>query len=120
MQKPNIVLLYVDDPSRSVKFYERLLGEGPIENSPTFAMFKLNEAMMLGLWIKSGVEPKPDVSAGAAEIGIHLDNEQSLRSTYADWQTQGTPIAQEPTRMDLGLTFVGLDPDGHRLRVFCD
>ncbi len=28
------------------------------------------------------------------------------------------PIAQPPTAMDFGLTFVALDPDGHRLRVF--
>jgi hypothetical protein len=27
-------------------------------------------------------------------------------------------IIQEPTDMDFGRTFVGLDPDGHRVRVF--
>jgi hypothetical protein len=27
-------------------------------------------------------------------------------------------IAQAPTAMDFGMTFVALDPDGHRLRVF--
>jgi predicted enzyme related to lactoylglutathione lyase len=25
---------------------------------------------------------------------------------------------QQPTDIDFGRTFVGLDPDGHRLRVF--
>jgi len=28
------------------------------------------------------------------------------------------PIAQPLTQMDFGYTFVALDPDGHRLRVF--
>jgi hypothetical protein len=27
-------------------------------------------------------------------------------------------MAQTPTEMDFGTTFVALDPDGHRLRVF--
>jgi predicted enzyme related to lactoylglutathione lyase len=27
-------------------------------------------------------------------------------------------VAQPPTRMDFGFTFLALDPDGHRLRVF--
>jgi hypothetical protein len=31
---------------------------------------------------------------------------------------RGLPIAQAPTAMDFGPTFVALDPDGHRLRVF--
>ena len=31
---------------------------------------------------------------------------------------RGVKIAQAPTRMDFGYTFLGLDPDGHRVRVF--
>jgi len=27
-------------------------------------------------------------------------------------------VAQKPVDMDFGHTFVALDPDGHRLRVF--
>ena len=30
----------------------------------------------------------------------------------------GVKILQPPTDMDFGRTFVALDPDGHRLRVF--
>jgi predicted enzyme related to lactoylglutathione lyase len=38
--------------------------------------------------------------------------------THADWSKRGLTIAQPPTQMDFGHTFVALDPDGHRLRVF--
>lgn len=31
---------------------------------------------------------------------------------------RGLSIAQAPVAMDFGMTFVALDPDGHRLRVF--
>lgn len=35
-----------------------------------------------------------------------------------DWTTRGLHVVQQPTDMDFGHTFVALDPDGHRLRVF--
>lgn len=120
MPKPNMVLLYVNEPKRSVKFYEELLDAQPMEQSPTFAMFKMNDSTVLGLWSRSGVEPKPASAAGATEIGVHLADEASVLATHADWQARGIEIAQAPVRMDFGLTFVGLDPDGHRLRIFCD
>ena len=34
------------------------------------------------------------------------------------WVSRGVTIAQAPTDLDFGRTFVALDPDGHRLRVF--
>ena len=34
------------------------------------------------------------------------------------WSQRGLRIAQAPVGMDFGHTFVALDPDGHRLRVF--
>ena len=41
---------------------------------------------------------------------------QDLRSP--DWAKRGLEIIQRPTEMEFGLTFVALDPDGHRLRVY--
>jgi hypothetical protein len=37
---------------------------------------------------------------------------------YAGWSRRGLPVAQQPVEMDFGYTFVALDPDQHRLRVF--
>ncbi len=116
---PNMILLSVEQPTSSVAFYSDILGRPPIENSPTFAMFQLNDATMLGLWAKTGMEPKVTAQAGATELGVHQENRDDVDATYRNWTSKNIPIAQTPTKMDFGYTFVGLDPDGHRLRVFC-
>ena len=41
-----------------------------------------------------------------------------VNMTFEKWKDQGIPILQEPTSMDFGFTFLALDPDGHRLRIF--
>jgi hypothetical protein len=41
----------------------------------------------------------------------------AVEATYTAWKKPGPTIAQVPTRMDFGTTFVALDPDGHRLRL---
>ncbi len=117
--KPNMILLSVKQPETSVAFYTDILGRPPIENSPSFAMFQLNDATMLGLWIESGMEPKVTVQAGATELGVHEENRGAVDAIYKQWVSKNIPIIQTPTKMDFGYTFVGLDPDGHRLRVFC-
>jgi hypothetical protein len=43
---------------------------------------------------------------------------QELMASYADCTERGVPIAQAPAEMNFGLTFVALDPDGHRLRLY--
>lgn len=39
-------------------------------------------------------------------------------AVHADGAARGLAIAQPPTDLDFGRTFVALDLDGHRLRVF--
>lgn len=114
----NYVLLYVDNPPASAAFYADLLGKPALEVAPTFALLAMDNGLMLGLWSKSGVEPKPVGAAGASEIAIKVADGDAVRATCADWEKRGLPIAQKPTDMDFGPTFVALDPDGHRLRVF--
>lgn len=118
MPQPNFMLLYVDNPQISGKFYSALLGREPVEASPTFVMFALPSGLMLGLWSRHTVQPPPVSNAGGSEIGIAVENPGAVATTCADWKGCGIAIAQEPTVMDFGTTFVALDPDGHRLRVF--
>lgn len=113
----SFVLLYVNDPTTSAAFYSGLLGRKIVEASPTFAMLPLREGVMLGLWKRDGVEPKPQAGSGASEIAFTVADKATVDATHAAWQRQGVKIAQAPTEMDFGRTFVGLDPDGHRLRV---
>jgi catechol 2,3-dioxygenase-like lactoylglutathione lyase family enzyme len=115
---PHFVLLYVDQPAASARFYATLLGREPVESSPTFAMFALDDGLMLGLWARQGVEPRPSAGPGASELAFVLPSDAEVDAAHARWTAQGITIAQPPVRMDFGYTFVGQDPDGHRLRAF--
>ena len=117
MPDPNFILLYVDSPPASARFYSDLLGKPPVESSPTFAMFKL-EGFMLGLWSRHTVEPAAATLPGAGEIAFTVADDAAVAQTHADWKEKGLRIAQSPVSLDFGRTFVALDPDGHRLRVF--
>jgi catechol 2,3-dioxygenase-like lactoylglutathione lyase family enzyme len=118
MFDPNFVLLYVDNPAKSAAFYAEILGDAPVESSPTFVLFVLGSGLKLGLWSRHGVEPRPNAEGGACELGFAVSSADQVRATHAAWAERGWPIAQRPTQLDFGFTFVALDPDGHRLRVF--
>jgi catechol 2,3-dioxygenase-like lactoylglutathione lyase family enzyme len=118
MTDPNFLVLYVDDPVAAAAFYADLLGRPPIESSPTFAMFALDSGVMLGLWARHTVLPVAADSAGGSELAFSVAGAAIVDATHADWRKRGLTIAQSPTDMDFGRTFVALDPDGHRLRVF--
>jgi catechol 2,3-dioxygenase-like lactoylglutathione lyase family enzyme len=118
MTDPNFVILYVKDTSASAAFYADVLGRAPAEASPTFVMFALSSGVMLGLWLRENVAPAVTASPGGAELAITLADADAVRAMHADWSRRKLPIAQAPTTMDFGYTFVALDPDGHRLRVF--
>jgi catechol 2,3-dioxygenase-like lactoylglutathione lyase family enzyme len=114
----SFILLYVEDPAASAAFYGKLLGREPIQSSPTFVMFALDSGVMLGLWVRHDVEPAASGGPGGGEIAFAEPGAEAVRARCAIWRDSGVRIAQEPTAMDFGFTFVGLDPDGHRLRVF--
>lgn len=118
MLEPNFFILYVDSPAKSAEFYSRLLGRAPVESSPTFAMFALSSGVMLGLWSKHTVEPAAEGTGGGTEVAFTVESRERVIATHAEWKKQGLPVIQEPLQMDFGYTFVALDPDGHRLRVF--
>ena len=118
MPDPNFILLYVDSPPRSARFYGELLGKPPVESSPTFAMFALESGVMLGLWSRHTVEPAAAAPAGASEIAFAVADKEAVGRLYAEWGARSLRIAQTPTDLDFGHTFVALDPDGHRMRVF--
>jgi predicted enzyme related to lactoylglutathione lyase len=118
MPDPNFVILYVESPAASAAFYADLLEHPPVEASPTFAMFRLASGTMLGLWSRATVAPAPSAQPGSVEIAIAVDADATVDRLHASWKERGLAIAQPPTAMDFGHTFVALDPDGHRLRVF--
>ena len=117
---PNFLLLYVADPPASARFYETLLGQPPVEASPTFALLALESGLMLGLWRRDTVQPVCDAAAqaGRHELDITVADEAAVNACHRHWTALGLAILQPPTRMDFGFTFTATDPDGHRLRVF--
>lgn len=119
MIDPNFIILYVDSPELSARFYADLLGKPPVENSPNFALFVLDTGLKFGLWARHDVQPGPvNPKAGAGEMAFAVADAETVTSLHSEWRQRGITIAQAPTAMDFGFTFVGLDPDGHRLRVF--
>jgi len=117
MSEFNLIILYVDNPLASASFYAALLDRPAIEAAPTFAMFAMPSGVNLGLWSRHTVQP-PAMGAGGGEIAFAVGDKEAVAATHAQWRARGLPIAQGPTEMDFGFTFVALDPDGHRLRVF--
>ncbi|MDI6027421.1 VOC family protein [Corticibacterium sp. UT-5YL-CI-8] len=119
MPTPNFIILYVDDPQKSAAFYQEIVGREPVESSPGFAMFVLDNGFKLGLWLRPEVEPKATDTGSNAELVFALENNEAVDKAHADWAGKGRTIVQTPTDMDFGYTFTALDPDGHRLRVYC-
>ena len=111
----SLAILYVDDPAASAAFYADLFGRPPVEASPTFAMFSMPGGAGVGLWSRHTVEPGGAVGGGGGELAFMAED---VDAVHADWAGRGLTIAQPPTDLDFGRTFVALDPDGHRLRVF--
>jgi catechol 2,3-dioxygenase-like lactoylglutathione lyase family enzyme len=114
----NFVLLYVKDPAASSAFYKGLLDRPIVQSSPKFAMLPLGKDVMLGLWQREDVEPRANAETGGGEVAFAVANADAVRTTHDAWKARGLEIAQAPTAMNFGHTFVALDPDGHRLRVF--
>jgi catechol 2,3-dioxygenase-like lactoylglutathione lyase family enzyme len=109
------VLLFVANPQKSGLFYQELFDMKSIEQSPTFVMFALKNGVTLGLWSKYTAEPRIEAPAGALEVCFPADDVDAL---YEAWGKKHLTIAQKPTDMDFGRTFVVLDPDGHRIRIY--
>ncbi|EJM06539.1 putative lactoylglutathione lyase [Pseudomonas sp. GM102] len=119
MITPRFILLYVENPAVSARFYEFLLERMPVEESPTFALFVLDGGYKLGLWSRHTAEPAAGATGGGTELAFPVESVEQVDALFADWSALGLTMAQPPTELDFGRTFVALDPDNHRLRVFC-
>ncbi|GKW12054.1 MULTISPECIES: VOC family protein [Pectobacterium] len=118
MNAPNFIILYVEDAVASERFYRELFDFQPIEKSENFAMFAFDSGLLLGLWSKHEVKPVAQLVGGGSELAIRVESEAALNAMYESWKARNITIAQGITQMDFGLTFVALDPDQHRLRVY--
>jgi len=113
------VVLHVEEPHKSAGLYSKLFGREPIRTQPTFVMYQLENGLKLGLWQRSDVQPPSKGAPGSEEVIFQVGSEEEVDARFAQWTAEGLVVAQTPTQMDFGYTFVVLDPDGHRLRVYC-
>jgi catechol 2,3-dioxygenase-like lactoylglutathione lyase family enzyme len=111
-------MLYVENTAASAAFYADLLARQPLSASPTFALFALDSGIKLGLWARAAAQPQAYAAAGSAELAIRVADRSVVNDMHADWAERGVTIAQRPVQMDFGYTFLAVDRDGHRLRVF--
>jgi predicted enzyme related to lactoylglutathione lyase len=114
---PNLVLLYVEDPQRSSAFYEKLFGVPPTATFPTYVAFAFETGLAVGLW---STQAKNFVSTGPghrSEIAFMVADDQRVRDVHERWARSGVAIEQPLHGAVFGLTFVAIDPDGHRIRV---
>lgn len=118
MFTPSTLLQYVRDVATSATFYSGILGKPPVEQSPGFALFLLGDGAALGLWQRDDVQPPVSAQAGAAELAMVVGNPEAVQQMHDAWRALGVQILQAPVTLEFGHTFVGADPDGHRLRVY--
>lgn len=118
MFNPNFMLIYVKDAKRSRQFYAELFDRDPVEESPDFAMFVLDSGLKFAMWSREKALPAPAVELGGSELVFSVDSDAALEALHSEWIGRELAIAQQPTRLDFGYSFVALDPDGHRLRVY--
>jgi predicted lactoylglutathione lyase len=116
MLEPSVFVFYVENLNVSSHFYQELLNKNPVESSPTFNLFKLSNGMGIGLKDKQSVQPTVDGKANN-ELAFTVENQHQVDDLFLKWKEKGFKIAQAPTHLTFGYTFVALDPDGNRLRV---
>jgi predicted enzyme related to lactoylglutathione lyase len=117
MPTPNLFLLYVDDPATSAGFYERILDRAPTANFPTYVAFAFDRGMTLSLWSKQAKNFVSDGSGHRSEVAFMVPDKDAVKALHERWVAAGVAIEQPLHEAVFGLTFVALDPDGHRLRV---
>jgi predicted enzyme related to lactoylglutathione lyase len=113
----HLIVLYVEDMTKSRQFYQALLQTEPAECSPSFAAFNVNDTLSIGLWLRTEVKPDVNLSTGSRnEICMFVADHPALDRQYEHCTGIGATIIQEPVEMDFGRTFSICDPDGGRIR----
>jgi uncharacterized glyoxalase superfamily protein PhnB len=117
MLNPNLVLFYVKDPIESASFYEKIFEQKPVAAFPTYVAFTFSNGLTFSLW---STQAKNFVSSGSgsrSELAFMVSDEDEVRRLYDLWKKIGISVEQDLHKAVFGLTFVALDPDGHRIRI---
>lgn len=117
MLVPNLVLFYVQNPTESAKFYEKIFKTKPVASYPTYVAFSFDNGLTFSLW---STQAKNFVSGGhghRCELAFMVPNREQVNALRDEWKKLDVQIEQDLHEAVFGLTFVALDLDGHRIRV---
>ena len=118
MFKIDSFVLYVENIEISKNFYANAFEcEGKVL-SPTFASFPLGDGVTIELKQLAQVSPPANMTGGGTELSLMVENSTVLQNLYEQWENKGIKFVQTPAELIFGITFVAIDPDGHRIRVF--
>lgn len=116
MLKPNLIIFYVKDPVESSAFYEKIFDLKPSFVYPTYVSFSFNH-WHFALWSTTAKDFVSEGSGQRCELAFMVPNEEEVHRLRKVWGDMGVRIEQDLFRAAFGLTFVALDPEGHRIRV---
>lgn len=114
---PNLLLFYVKNPMESAIFYEQIFKTKPVASYPTYVAFSFANGLTFSLW---STQAKNFISGGEghrSELAFMVTNEEQVRIIRDSWKELHVQFEQDLHEAAFGLTFVALDPDGHRIRV---
>lgn len=117
MLTPNLVLFYVRDPLESAAFYQKLFGQEPSAVFPTYVAFAFPNGFTFSLWSTSAKNFLSLGTGSRSELAFIVSGDEEVRRVREEWRQLEVPIEQDLQKAVFGLTFVALDPDGHRIRV---
>lgn len=117
MLTPNLLLFYVKNPLESAVFYENIFSRKPLASFPTYVAFSFENGLMFSLWSMQAEDFASGGSGHRSELAFMVDDEDMVRELRSRWGELGVTIEQDLQEAVFGLTFVALDPDGHRIRV---
>jgi len=114
---PNLIIFYVENPQESAKFYEKIFEKKPVDFYLSWVTFTFDNGLYFGLWSTKAKNFVSDGNGNRSELSFMITGEQPVRDLYNKWKSLGVVIEQDLHEAVFGLTFVALDPDGHRIRV---
>lgn len=117
MRTPNLLLFYVNNPLESALFYETIFSRKPVASFPSYVAFTFDNGFTFSLWSTQAANFISGGSGHRSELSFMVDDETSVRKLREEWGECGIVIEQDLHEAVFGLTFVALDPDGHRIRV---
>jgi catechol 2,3-dioxygenase-like lactoylglutathione lyase family enzyme len=112
------LVLYVSDIKLSEAFYRQLFQCEAAQLSPTFVSMKCAHDVSIALKQNTALTPPSCITGGGSEISIMQPSQEALLALYDTWKLLDIEFAQVPQAEGYGASFVVLDPDRHRIRVF--